>query len=100
MRGVVPTTHELAIRRLPMNSVCSRLDLMGGRYDKLKSLQEVAMGQHSSDPNESLLPLLLAFSHLERTYHRGEKEQTFRLIEVVTNAHGPAGALARRRDRR
>jgi len=88
------------MRRLPMSSVCSRLDLMGGRYDKLKSLHEVAIGQHSSDPKESLLPLLLAFSHLEGTSHWGEKEQTCRLKEVVTNAHGPAGALARRRDRR
>ena len=36
MQGIVPTTHELAIRRLPMNSVSSRLDLLRGRYDKLK----------------------------------------------------------------
>jgi hypothetical protein len=58
------------------------------------------MGQHSSDPNESLLPLLLAFAQLEGTYDQREKEQMFRLIGVVTDAHGPAGALARRRDRR
>jgi hypothetical protein len=83
-----------------MNCVCSRLELIEGRYDKLKSLQEVAMGQHSSDPNESLLPLLLAFAQLEGTYDQREKEQMFRLIGVVTDAHSPAGALARRRDRR
>jgi len=58
------------------------------------------MGQHSSDPNESLLLLLLAFSHLERTYQQREKDQTFHLIGVITNAHGPARLLARRKDRR
>ena len=45
-----------------------------GRHDKFKRLQDVAIGQHSSDANEPLLQSFLTFSHLERTRHRGEQE--------------------------